>query len=88
MMLTANGMKACRLSVTCSVTTACEEHGLMNWEATCSIDDLTQGLSDVVFCHPEALFCTKEGGELLVSPQFRKLVLAIVIDECHTVELW
>ena len=88
MTMTAKGVRACRLSVTCSVTTAREEHGLMNWEATCSVEDVEQGLFDVVFCHPEALFCTKEGRELLESREFRKNIIAVVVDECHTVELW
>lgn len=42
----------------------------------------------IVLCHPEALFNTKTGHELLSDEQFTSRVVAVVIDECHIIEKW
>ena len=42
----------------------------------------------LVFCHPEALFSTLEGQDLLSYDMFRRGVVGIAVDECHKVHEW
>ena len=53
-----------------------------------AIRDVEQGKFDVIFCHPEALFSTVQGQQLLSSKLFKENVMATVVDECHKVDDW
>ncbi|XP_055997981.1 uncharacterized protein LOC130047326 [Ostrea edulis] len=58
--------------------------------AECDVDveRVKKGDFSIVMCHPEALFNTKTGHELLSDEQFSSRVVAVVIDECHIIEKW
>ena len=78
--LAQHDVPACSLSQDCRVNTA---SGLQH-----SIEDVKAGKFDLIFAHPEALFNTMEGEALLFDKSFQKLITAVVVDECHTVESW
>ena len=56
--------------------------------SSATMTDIIDGKYEVVISHPEALLCTDVGRRLLNNPAFCKRVVALVIDECHTVDLW
>ena len=56
--------------------------------SSAAMKDVAAGQYEVVIAHPEALLCTDEGRKLLNNSAFCKRVVALVIDECHTVDLW
>ena len=41
-----------------------------------------------MIAHPEALFSTPTGKKLRESENFTKRVIAVIVDECHTIEQW
>lgn len=74
------GILSCRLDVDCQVSD--------NTGSTASIDEVIAGKYPIIMCHPEALFHTQKGKNLLDSPRFRKTVVALAVDECHKVKDW
>ena len=56
--------------------------------SSATMTDIIDGKYEVVISHPEALLCTDVGRRLLNNPAFCKRVVALVIDACHTVDLW
>ncbi|XP_046551767.1 Werner syndrome ATP-dependent helicase homolog [Haliotis rubra] len=90
--ITKRGLKACRLSVSGKGTTLRDDYDFteycMECETDASLADIESGLYDVILCHPEALFSTSQGDALLNSRAFQQNVLAVVFDECHTVDQW
>lgn len=86
-LLSSKGIRACRLDMLCNVSTI--PH------ATCSaiannsnIELVKKGYFDIVHCHPEALFSTDAGKNLLDDEKFLSTVVSVVVDECHKVEEW
>ena len=79
--LAAHNVPSCSLSQDCKVTTVDED-------MQSSLEDVTSGKFDLIFAHPEALFNTPEGETLLNNKDFQRLIIAVVVDECHTVESW
>lgn len=61
---------------------------LQEYVSTATMTNIVAGKYEVVIAHPEALLCTEEGRRLLNNPVFCNRVVALVIDECHTVDLW
>ena len=55
---------------------------------TATVEQMINGKYEVIIAHPEALFCTSVGRQLRSSAAFCEKVIAVVVDECHTVELW
>ena len=55
-----------------------------------SLDEIMQGKFEVVMCHPwpEALINSATGQKLMDSDSFTEQVVALVVDECHTVDKW
>lgn len=87
--LKEHGISSCRLDIVANVV-----HGLENDKETeymCKSDenfeDVKHGKFQIVFCHPEALFNTNKGRELL-NGVFNQHVVSVVIDECHIIEKW
>jgi ATP-dependent DNA helicase RecQ len=68
------GLKACRLDVQCQTDTR--------------MCDIINGQYDLVLCHPEALFNTSAGGDLMRNETFQSNVVAVFVDECHKVDDW
>ena len=60
---------------------------LQECDSTVSFRDIAAGKFEVVISHPEALLCTSFGCSLLDSEKFCQRVVALVIDECHTIDL-
>ena len=94
-LLIQKSISACRLDVSCSVITINQVKSDVSvipptttTTTTSLIDQVQNGFFDVVHCHPEALFCTEDGANLLDSESFQSRVVAVVIDECHTVDDW
>ena len=81
--LAAHGIASCRLSQDCKATTL-----VNNVENEVTLTDVMAAKFDLIFCHPEALFNTTDGETLLYSQPFQEKLLAVVVDECHTVEAW
>ena len=50
-----------------------------------NLADVKRGVFCIIHCHPEAIFNTSEGQELL---ECGLKLGTIVIDECHIVEEW
>ncbi|XP_070537037.1 bifunctional 3'-5' exonuclease/ATP-dependent helicase WRN-like [Ptychodera flava] len=85
-------IKACKLDIGCNmaagVLTSEDDDYQFQLTTDVELDDIIKGNFDIVFCHPEAILNTKRGHSLLDNVQFQQNVQAVVIDECHTVELW
>lgn len=84
--LKIHGISACRLNIASKVEDTTDE----DLVAECDVDveRVKKGDFSIVMCHPEALFNTKTGHELLSDEQFSSRVVAVVIDECHIIEKW
>jgi superfamily II DNA helicase RecQ len=54
----------------------------------CQEKKLRDGQYHIVFAHPESLISSKYGRELLLSEKYRDSVVAIVIDEAHSIIDW
>ena len=54
----------------------------------CEIDKLLDGYYNIVFAHPESLISTKFGRNLMLSKAYKKLTVAIVVDEAHCILDW
>ena len=57
-------------------------------ETEATFQDNVDGKFEVIIAHPEALLSTTFGQRLLRCTKFTSRVVALVIDECHTVDLW
>ena len=79
------GIPACRLDIHgkgfALQSGECEEVGVKP-------EDIAAGKFSLVYLHPEAVFNSTKGQELLESDEFRARVTAVVVDECHKVEEW
>ena len=49
--------------------------------------DIADGNLSILFGHPES-FLSSDGRNLLKSAQYRKRIVACVIDEAHCVDIW
>ena len=61
---------------------------LQECDSTASFNDIEAGKFEVVLSHPEELLCTGFGRSLLDIKNFCQRVVALVIDECHTIDLY
>ena len=86
--LTERGITSCRLDIVANVIKEEEERSEYSGTFSESIEDVKKGKFSVVFCHPEALFNTSKGRELLNSEEFKRHVQCVVLDECHIIEKW
>ena len=98
------GLKACRIDVTgrgkcledanvsdsddCSDSVYPGDDLSLTLWSNVPLQDIKEGKFDIVTCHPEALFCTRQGVRLLSDSTFSKNVLATVVDEAHKVDDW
>ena len=82
------GIKSCRLDIVANVIKQEEEGSEYCGKSSENIEDVMKGECSVVFCHPEALFNTSKGRELLNSEEFKRHVRCVVLDECHIIEKW
>ena len=57
-------------------------------QCNCSMNDIVKGNFKVVFCHPESIFSSEEGNNLMSSKEFTALVKGVFIDECHVFDKW
>lgn len=78
--LASLGVKACRLTTEC--------HALDKDSKPVEMFDVSRGRYEIIFCHPEALFATQKGQDLVDDPDFQEMIAAVVIDECHKVDDW
>ena len=53
----------------------------------CEIDKLLDGYYNIVFVHPESLISTKFERNFMLSKTYKKLTIAIVVDEAHYIRL-
>ena len=51
-------------------------------------EDILTSKFEIILAHPEVFFHSKTGKDLLDNPDFCTQVLAVFIDECHTIETW
>ena len=80
------GISACRLNSQSKVDETTDDD--FDVECDVEVERLKKGDFSIVMCHPEALFNTKTGRELLSDEQFVSKVVAVVVDECHIIEKW
>ena len=93
--LTRLSVKACKLDIQCNVAAGVlsseeyyDDEYKFKMTTDVPLDKVIKGEYTFIFCHPEALLNTRKGHLLLDSVAFQQSILAVVIDECHTVELW
>ena len=55
--------------------------------STKELDAVVSGNVDILHCHPEALFVAPEGRRLLDS-NYKNLLKAVIVDECHKIGDW
>ena len=84
--LKLRGISACRLNIQSKVDETTDDD--FDVECDVEVERLKKGDFSIVMCHPEALFNTKTGRELLSDEQFVSKVVAVVVDECHIIEKW
>ena len=83
--LKVHGISACRLDILSRVEDTTDD----DFVVECDVDvERVKEEFSIVLCHPEALFNTKTGHELLSDEQFALRVVAVVIEECHIIEKW
>lgn len=63
-----------------------DESGKVQTLAT--FDELCRGDYEVILAHPEALLHTTFGKKLLLTESFTQKVIALVVNEYHTIEQW
>jgi bloom syndrome protein len=91
---------ACRLDVKCNQiafesdssddesASAVKTDKEYEMDCTTDLKDVVRGKFKIVHCHPEAIFSCAKGRALLEDKEFKKHVVAIVVDECHKVPQW
>lgn len=84
--LKVHGISACRLNIVSRVEDTTDGNFIAEWEV--DVERVKKGDFSIVLCHPEALFNTKTGHQILSDEQFASQVVAVVIDECHIIEKW
>ena len=95
--LTRLSVKACKLDIQCNVAAGVlpseddnDDEYKFKMTTDVPLDKVIKGEYTFIFCHPAPLLNTRKGHVhlLLDSVAFQQSILAVVIDECHTVELW
>jgi len=77
---------ACRMNIDTKLSEATEDGEVYEVKSDANLDEVLAGKFCVVFCHPEALLNTTLGRTLLDNEDFCRLVVAVVVDECHIID--
>ena len=77
---------ACRMNIDTKLSEATEDGEVYEVKSDANLDEVHAGKFCVVFCHPEALLNTTLGRTLLDNEDFCRLVVAVVVDECHIID--
>jgi superfamily II DNA helicase RecQ len=90
--LKEHNISVCRLNIKCikinsddEISTEAAMHDI---DTDSDLEDVRTGKYAIVLTHPEALLNTRKGCALLNDSKFQKLVEAVVIDECHLIDVW